>query len=46
MIGDFMAIVKTNINYTYDIMISNIYELNTLYPFIIQIPFLILKKVQ
>lgn len=34
MIGDFMAIVKTNINYTYDIMISNIYELNTLYPFL------------
>ena len=29
-----MAIVKTNINYTYDIMISNIYELNTLYPFL------------
>lgn len=29
-----MAIIKTNINYTYDIMISNIYELNTLYPFL------------
>lgn len=29
-----MAIVQTNINYTYEIMRSDIYELNITYPFI------------
>lgn len=29
-----MAIVQTNINYTYEIMRSNLYELNTTYPFL------------
>ena len=29
-----MAIVQTNINYTYEIMRSNIYELNITYPFL------------
>lgn len=29
-----MAIVKTNINYTYEIMMFNIYSLNTSYPFL------------
>ena len=29
-----MAIVKTNINYTYETMMQNIYELNNSYPFI------------
>ena len=29
-----MAIVQTNTNYTYEIMRSDIYELNTTYPFI------------
>lgn len=29
-----MAIVKTNINYTYETMMYNLYELNNTYPFI------------
>ena len=29
-----MAIVKTNINYTYETMIKDLYELNNSYPFI------------
>ena len=29
-----MAIVKTNINYTYETMMSNLHELNNSYPFI------------
>lgn len=29
-----MAIVKTNINYTYETMMQNLYELNNSYPFI------------
>ncbi len=29
-----MAIVQTNINYTYETMMSNLYELNNTYPFI------------
>lgn len=29
-----MAIVKTNINYTYENMMFNIYSLNTSYPFL------------
>ena len=29
-----MAIVKTNINYTYETMMKNLYELNNSYPFI------------
>ena len=29
-----MAIVQTNINYTYEIMMSNLHELNNTYPFI------------
>ena len=29
-----MAIVQTNINYTYEIMKSHIYELNITYPFL------------
>ncbi len=29
-----MAIVQTNINYTYEIMMSNIYQLHIYYPFI------------
>ena len=34
MLGDFMAIVQTNINYTYETMISNLHELNSTYPFL------------
>lgn len=34
ILGDFMAIVQTNINYTYEIMRSNLYELNATYPFL------------
>ena len=29
-----MSIVKTNIYYTYEIMMDNLYELNQTYPFI------------
>lgn len=29
-----MAIVKTNINYTYETMMANLYKLNTSYPFL------------
>lgn len=29
-----MAIVQTNINYTYEIMMYNLYELNLTYPFL------------
>lgn len=29
-----MAIVPTNVNYTYEIMKSNLHELNNLYPFL------------
>lgn len=29
-----MAIVKTNINYTYETMMQNLYKLNNSYPFI------------
>lgn len=29
-----MEIVKTDINYTYEIMMSNLYELNAKYPFL------------
>ena len=29
-----MAIVQTNINYTHEIMMSNLHELNNTYPFI------------
>ena len=29
-----MAIVQTNINYTYETMMSNLHELNNTYPFL------------
>lgn len=29
-----MAVVSTNVNYTYAIMKSNLHELNNLYPFL------------
>ena len=29
-----MAIVQTNINYTYEIMINNLHDLNNKYPFL------------
>ena len=34
ILGDFMAIVQTNINYTYERMIGDIHILNSTFPFI------------
>ena len=34
ILGDFMAIVQTNVNYTYELMRSNLYELVSTYPFL------------
>ena len=34
ILGDFMAIVQTNINYTYEVMRSDLYNLISTYPFL------------